>query len=196
MHKSTRSLRKENIYEQNHKYTLRGSVAPHRDCPLCGCLWARRVSQRRPGPRQFPWWGFGHGTFDGGSFGHQPFIAPHRFGHIDRFRSGIFSDVPPLWVAPEPYVEVTPVPPPVWYYCTNPPGYYPTVPSCTVPWTPVYPQRRSLELGRTSVLGGSSWSTRTTLDTLPTYRKGACSKRLGHVSSNLVLVHLLQRFYT
>jgi len=47
--------------------------------------------------------------------------------------------VPPLWVAPEPYVEVTPVPPPVWYYCTNPPGYYPTVPSCTVPWTPVYP---------------------------------------------------------
>src|SRR5262249_33061968 len=75
----------------------------------------------------------------GGGFGHHPFIAPHRFGHIDHFHGGIFFDVPPLWVSPAPYVEVTPVPPPVWYYCTNPPGYYPTVPSCTVPWTPVYP---------------------------------------------------------
>ena len=83
--------------------------------------------------------GPGHGSFHGGGFGHHPFIAPHRFGHIDHFHGGIFFDVPPLWVAPEPYVEVTPVPPPVWYYCTNPPGYYPTVPSCTVPWTPVYP---------------------------------------------------------
>ena len=82
---------------------------------------------------------FAHGAFHGGGFGHHPFIAPHRFGHMDHFRSGIFFDVPPLWIAPEPYVEVTPVPPPVWYYCTNPPGYYPTVPSCTVPWTPVYP---------------------------------------------------------
>jgi len=83
--------------------------------------------------------GPGHGSFSGGSFDHHPFIVPHRFGHIDHFRGGIFFDVPPLWVVPAPYVEVTPVPPSVWYYCTNPPGYYPTVPSCTVPWTPVYP---------------------------------------------------------
>src|SRR5262245_32312995 len=83
--------------------------------------------------------GFGHGAFHGVGFGHHPFIAPHRFGHIDHFRGGIFFDVPPLWVVPEPYVEVTPGPPPVWYYCTNPPGYYPAVPSCSVPWTPVYP---------------------------------------------------------
>jgi hypothetical protein len=38
---------------------------------------------------------------------------------------------------------VTPAPPPppapVWYYCTDPPGYYPTVPTCNVPWTPVAP---------------------------------------------------------
>jgi hypothetical protein len=80
-----------------------------------------------------------HGGLHGGGFEHHPFMAPHRFGYIDRFHSGIFFDVPPLWVAPEPYVEVTPVPPPVWYYCPNPPGYYPAVPSCTVPWTPVYP---------------------------------------------------------
>ena len=83
--------------------------------------------------------GPGHGSFSGGGFDHHPFIAPHRFGHIDRFRGGIFFDVPPLWVVPAPYVEVTPAPPSVWYYCTNPPGYYPRVPSCTVPWTPVYP---------------------------------------------------------
>jgi hypothetical protein len=57
--------------------------------------------------------GFAHEAFHGGGFGHHPFIAPHRFGHIDHFRGGIFFNVPPLWVAPEPYVEVTPVPPPV-----------------------------------------------------------------------------------
>jgi hypothetical protein len=83
-----------------------------------------------------------HGGFRGGSFGHHHFIPHHRFGHIHpHFQGGIFFDVPPLWVAPAPYIGVMPAPPPapVWYYCTDPPGYYPTVPSCMVPWTPVAP---------------------------------------------------------
>jgi hypothetical protein len=85
--------------------------------------------------------GFGHGGFHGGGFGHHHFIAPHRFGHFHQphFHGGLFFDVSPLWIAPQPYVEVTPVPAPPWYYCPNPPGYYPAVPACTVPWVPVYP---------------------------------------------------------
>jgi hypothetical protein len=105
-----------------------------------------------PAPGAFARGGPGgvHGGFHGGDFGrgggwrhggfHEGF---HRgFGHFHHphFHSGIFFEVPPLWVVPAPYIGVTPAPPPVWYYCSNPPGYYPTVPSCTVPWTPVYPQ--------------------------------------------------------
>jgi hypothetical protein len=61
--------------------------------------------------------------------------------------SGIYFDVSPFWVAPapaivvpQPSIGVTPEPPALWYYCTDPPGYYPTVPACNMPWTPVSPQ--------------------------------------------------------
>jgi hypothetical protein len=89
----------------------------------------------------------GHGGFRGGGSGHRHFVPHHKFGHKHRvypyFHGGIFFDVSPLWLAPAPYVDVTPAPPPppapVWYYCTDPPGYYPTVAECTVPWTPVAP---------------------------------------------------------
>jgi hypothetical protein len=105
-----------------------------------------------PAPGAFARGGPGgvHGGFHGGDFGrgggwrhggfHEGF---HRgFGHFHHphFHGGIFFEVPPLWVVPAPYIGVTPAPPSVWYYCSNPPGYYPTVPSCTMPWTSVYPQ--------------------------------------------------------
>jgi hypothetical protein len=64
----------------------------------------------RPGPRQFPWWGLWTRSLPTVAALATILIASHRFGHIDRFRGGIFFDVPPLWVTPEPYVEVTPVP--------------------------------------------------------------------------------------
>jgi hypothetical protein len=86
-----------------------------------------------------------HDGFHGRGFGHRHFIPHHRFGHIHRshphFHGGVFFDVSPLWVTPAPYIGITPAPPPppVWYYCTDPPGYYPTVPACTVPWIPVAP---------------------------------------------------------
>lgn len=53
---------------------------------------------------------------------------------------------PPVVVAappPPPPPNVAPAPPAqgqYWYYCANPPGYYPYVPQCTVPWTPVRAQ--------------------------------------------------------
>jgi hypothetical protein len=47
----------------------------------------------------------------------------------------------PVYPYPDPYVPpVVTAPPPApatWYYCDNPPGYYPYVPQCTVPWRPV-----------------------------------------------------------
>lgn len=46
------------------------------------------------------------------------------------------APAPPVYVAPPPPPPVRPAPPPLppppqmYYYCDNPPGYYPTVPSC------------------------------------------------------------------
>lgn len=50
----------------------------------------------------------------------------------------------PIYPYPDPYIPpvATLQPPPgapgpVWYYCPNPPGYYPYVPQCPVPWQAV-----------------------------------------------------------
>jgi hypothetical protein len=94
-----------------------------------------------------------HGGYRGGGYGHRHY-APHhhrhytphyRYGHVHRvyprYYGGVFFDVPPVWVTPVPSISIVPAPPPapVWYYCTDPAGYYPTVSACTVPWTPVAP---------------------------------------------------------
>ena len=50
---------------------------------------------------------------------------------------------PPVVYAPPP-VYAAPVviqqPTQYWYYCDNPAGYYPYVPSCPTPWRAVTPQ--------------------------------------------------------
>jgi hypothetical protein len=46
----------------------------------------------------------------------------------------------PIYPYPDPYVPPAVAPTPAaatWYYCANPQGYYPYVPSCAVPWQPV-----------------------------------------------------------
>lgn len=51
---------------------------------------------------------------------------------------------PPIYVAPPVYVAPQgPAPAQSWYYCDNPQGYYPNVPSCNTPWrqVPVTPPR-------------------------------------------------------
>ena len=50
----------------------------------------------------------------------------------------------PIYPYPDPYLPpVVAAPPPgapqYWYYCQNPPGYYPYVPQCAGPWQPVPP---------------------------------------------------------
>jgi hypothetical protein len=51
---------------------------------------------------------------------------------------------------PPTYVERTdgkeraqPLPPNYWYYCTDPPGYYPSVATCLREWIPVAPRSDS-----------------------------------------------------
>lgn len=41
---------------------------------------------------------------------------------------------PVVYTAPQP---LGPPPPSYWYYCHDPAGYYPSVPSCPGGWTPV-----------------------------------------------------------
>jgi hypothetical protein len=48
---------------------------------------------------------------------------------------------PPAYVPPEsPEQEAAPAPASYWYYCTEPPGYYPYIQQCKNPWIPVMPQ--------------------------------------------------------
>jgi hypothetical protein len=45
---------------------------------------------------------------------------------------------PPVYVTPPVYVVPQgPAPAQSWYYCDNPPGYYPNVPSCNSSWRQV-----------------------------------------------------------
>ena len=57
----------------------------------------------------------GHGGFRGGGARHHHFVPHHRSGHVHRFyphfHGGIVFDVSPLWIAPAPYIGVTPAPP-------------------------------------------------------------------------------------
>lgn len=49
----------------------------------------------------------------------------------------------PIYPYPGYVPPVAPAPPPpngqYWYYCYNPPGYYPYVSACNGPWRPVLP---------------------------------------------------------
>ncbi len=47
---------------------------------------------------------------------------------------------PRVYVEPPPSVYIpSPPPQPVWYYCDNPPGYFPYVQQCPGGWTQVIP---------------------------------------------------------
>ena len=74
-------------------------------------------------------------------WGPDPFFYPYR--------PYIYSPPPVIIEQREPPVyiqrQMTPTPPlPAassnWYYCQNPPGYYPYVQSCSQPWVSVDPR--------------------------------------------------------
>jgi hypothetical protein len=82
---------------------------------------------------------FARGGGNGGGF--------HGGGFHHGFRGGVFLGggfFDPYFY--DPYVGAYPSsipdaapPPAVWYYCPPFNAYYPTVPSCPVPWQPVSP---------------------------------------------------------
>ena len=88
-----------------------------------------------------------------GGFPRHDFQHFHHFHHPGAFFFGFGVGAlltAPLWYPPAyaypgypvyypaPPV-VTPPPPVYWYYCQNPPGYYPYVPQCPGGWLTVVP---------------------------------------------------------
>jgi hypothetical protein len=59
----------------------------------------------------------------------RPYWAPYAYSYV----------YPPVVVQPPPPIYVQPPPQPYWYYCDDPPGYYPHVPQCLGGWRQVAP---------------------------------------------------------
>jgi hypothetical protein len=64
-----------------------------------------------------------------------PFWAPAPYV----YPPVVVAPPPRVYVAPPPPVYVEPPPSSYWYYCDNPPGYYPHVPQCPGGWRAVVP---------------------------------------------------------
>jgi hypothetical protein len=81
----------------------------------------------------------GHGGH-GGPHGGHGFIGPDVVVPIWPYWTPYWDLYvpPPSIVAPPPRVYVEPTPY-TWYYCANPPGYYPFVQQCPGGWQPVAP---------------------------------------------------------
>jgi len=77
-----------------------------------------------------------YGIWRGGHWYHGPYGGRSGWWWIV---GGVYYYYPaPVYPYPDPYVPPAVVPAPTyWFYCQNPQGYYPYVPSCTVPWQQV-----------------------------------------------------------
>ena len=102
-----------------------------------------RHGERWPGAGGHPG-GFGggfHSRWHGGNW--------HQGWHNGRWGwwwvvpgLGWYSYDAPVYPHPDPYLPpgvVAPPGGPYWYYCTNPPGYYPYIVQCNLPWQPFLP---------------------------------------------------------
>ena len=84
--------------------------------PAQRAVWTRGRWQHRWWHGRFGWWWYAGGAW----FWYSAPIYPYPT---------VVSD----YYYEEPESEAGPT----WWYCYNPPGYYPYVPSCTTQWTPV-----------------------------------------------------------
>ena len=77
-----------------------------------------------------------NGGFRGGPHGHDGFPGHHHhhFHHGHIFIGGEFWWPWPGYPVYGGAAVFYDLGQPVWYYCANPPGYYPYVGSCPVPW--------------------------------------------------------------
>jgi hypothetical protein len=65
------------------------------------------------------------------------YVYPYPYGPPVYVPAPVYAP-PPVYVAPPVYVvPLGPAPAQSWYYCDNPPGYYPNVPSCNTSWRQV-----------------------------------------------------------
>src|SRR5262245_12279828 len=99
--------------------------------------------------------GHWHGGWRGGWHGgwHRPvFFGPRFVVGVPFIAPPLFAYAPPPVIYTPPAVLVPPAavaaPGPVytqtpqyWYYCSNPSGYYPSVPQCPRGWLQVAPQQ-------------------------------------------------------
>lgn len=77
---------------------------------------------------RFGWWW----VVDGGWYFYPQPVYPYpAFASSD----ADFEDVPPF--GPEAEMPDSSPPMAYWYYCDNPPGYYPYIPNCWTPWRAV-----------------------------------------------------------
>ena len=84
--------------------------------PAQRAVWTRGRWQHRWWHGRFGWWWYAGGAW----FWYTAPVYPYPT---------VVSD----YYYEEPESEAGPT----WWYCYNPPGYYPYVPSCTTQWTPV-----------------------------------------------------------
>jgi hypothetical protein len=85
-------------------------------------------------------WGWGGGFWGPRVFVGGPFWYPwgYGYGYPYSYPYPVYSQ-PVVEQAPAVYTQQT-LPPQYWYYCQNPPGYYPYVRECTAGWLQVAPQ--------------------------------------------------------
>ena len=67
-----------------------------------------------------------------------PYAYPYPFYAPPVYAPPIYA--PPVVEEPLPPAYVEPRSPAYWYYCQDPPGYYPYVSTCAVGWQQVAPQ--------------------------------------------------------
>jgi hypothetical protein len=64
----------------------------------------------------------------------RPYVYPSVYPPV------VVAPTPPAYVQPVPQVYIQPFPPQTyWYYCDDPPGYYPYVQQCPEGWRQVNP---------------------------------------------------------
>jgi hypothetical protein len=71
-----------------------------------------------------------------------PAYGPYRYDYGYRAPAVVIEREPAVYVerrAPAASAQTTPVPAPLWFYCTDPAGYYPYVQHCNRTWVEVDP---------------------------------------------------------
>jgi len=91
------------------------------------------------------YFGVGPGWWGGSPYWRRPYFYDPWYDPWYAPRTVIIEREPPVYIqrpqtqpAPQP-APVAPAAPRVWYYCTDPAGYYPYVPNCNQPWVSVDP---------------------------------------------------------